>query len=59
MTHGDNNTGPRDVELFYEDFERSCNYANDGKGMQVAEQLVCLRQNLFGSRRTIFDNIWN
>ena len=54
---GDENTGGKDVEIFYERFEEIMNLSNNGKGMAWPEMMMTLKSCLWGSRRQIYDNI--
>jgi hypothetical protein len=54
---GDDGTGGREVEEFYEKFEDICSLANNGSGMADKEMMVALKSCLHGSRRQIYDNV--
>jgi hypothetical protein len=54
---GDDGTGGREVEEFYEKFEDICSLANNGSGMADKEMMVALKSCLHGSRRKIYDNV--
>jgi len=54
---GDDGTGGREVEEFYEKFEDICDLANNGSGMADKEMMVALKSCLHGSRRKIYDNV--
>ena len=53
----DENTGGKDVEIFYERFEEIMDLSNNGKGMAWPEMMMTLKSCLWGSRRQIYDNI--
>ena len=54
---GDDGSGGREVEEFYEKLEEIYGLANSGKGMSTKEMLVALKSCLHGSRKRIYDNI--
>ena len=54
---GDDGTGGREVEEFYDKLEEIYGLANSGKGMAAKEMLVALKSCLHGSRKRIYDNI--
>ena len=49
----------KEVEQFFVRIEEIFELTNDGKGMNDRERLIALRCNLEGSRKIIFENIWN
>ena len=54
---GDDGSGGREVEEFYEKLEEIYGLANNGKGMSPKEMLVALKSCLTGSRKKIYENM--
>ena len=54
---GDDGSGGREVEEFYDKLEEIYGLANSGKGMAAKEMLVALKSCLHSSRKRIYDNI--
>ena len=55
--YGDDGSGGREAEDFFEKFEDITSLANDGDGMSDKEMVMTLRLCLKGSRKTIYENI--
>ena len=54
---GDESTGGKEAEEFFERLEDIMSLANNARGLSHKERLVALKSCLHGSRRTIYDNI--